>query len=110
MHPDIENALNEVARDTGRSYRVVEQVFHLQLELARYNGALMMVDGDLTTVSRDGELLPTSLKNEVNDIHDDVVELTDHIVHALQSGCPPSLPMRFEWCGISAPASTGLSE
>jgi hypothetical protein len=64
MHPDIENALNEVARDTGRSYRVVEQVFHLQLELARYNAALMMVDGDLTTVSRDGELLPTSLKNE----------------------------------------------
>ena len=76
LHPDIEGALQEVARETGQPYQMVERVFRLSLE-ASDRSFFTSSKGDLTAVSSDDSVrgdflghpcrvLPASLMTEIN--------------------------------------------
>jgi hypothetical protein len=83
-HPGLEDALNEVARDTGRPLHIVERVFHLMMEVDRYNALLIMIEGRLTAVNGPAnyDQLPPSLHAEINESYDEIVELLDSTMRA----------------------------
>jgi hypothetical protein len=82
MHPDIEYGLRQVARETGRPFRVVEEVFQISMEVAEHGGVLTVLDGRVCFVSEGGKTLPNTLANEIHEIYDDVLHLIEHIQRA----------------------------
>ena len=87
MQPDvkdrIENALREVAFETGRPYSVVERVFELSMDAHEYSVVFHVIDGDLKAVSSDGGLLPPHLTDDVNESYDEMIELADPVRRAI---------------------------
>jgi hypothetical protein len=84
-NPDIENALSDVARETGKPLHVVDRVFELIVEVARHDATLLMVEGKLIAAiqpENDGYGLPPSLMTEINESYDDLVELSELVYRA----------------------------
>jgi hypothetical protein len=85
MNPDIENALSEVAGNTGTNLYVVERVFDLMMDVHTYGHSLIMRNDTLTDVAMpDNEgPLPSDLCADIDRSYDDVVELLGPIMRAL---------------------------
>jgi hypothetical protein len=85
MNPDIENALSEVACNTGKHLYVVERVFDLMMAVHEYGHSFEMRNDTLTDVTMLENLgpLPSSLCDEIEESYDDVADLFGSIMRAL---------------------------
>jgi hypothetical protein len=84
---DLESTvIDDVACETGRSFRAVETVYHLMVEVHEIGAALAMIKGELNVVAVDSAAvqMPVHLWDEINNSIDDVYELLEPIQRSMQ--------------------------